>query len=225
MHNCKRTRNVLIDLVLGEIPPAQTRELMAEVNDCAACRAEYAGTTNMLRVSRQALNSASPAEEFWPGYHSRLQSRLRGTIHEANDPSPNLKPVSVRSRLWNGLSMMTTSSVRVPVPAALAVLLLVGVLSFSARSRGPSNGSQLTPPASVETRIVHVPVVQKEVITQVVYVKKNRGERRYRSVVSPNLNTAEVTAANGKTTFDLAGFKPADQVNLTIIKGSNQDEK
>jgi anti-sigma factor RsiW len=234
MHNCKRTRKVLIDLVLGEMPPAQTRELLAELNDCAECQAEHAGITSALRVSRQALRSAWPTEEFWPGYHARLQDRLKGIINEANNShlSP-AEPVvlSFRSRLRAVLGVMTTSSVRVPVPAALAVLLLVGVLSFSARSRGQSNVTQATPLVAVETRTVHVPIIQEKVITQFVYVEKKR--QRHKNVESPvyaNLNTADVTAAatsaaNGKTRFSLVGFKPTDQVNLTIFKGTYQDEK
>jgi hypothetical protein len=208
------------------MPPAESRELLAEINDCEACQVEHAGITNALRVTRQALGAASPAEEFWPGYHSRLQSRLNAL----NEPgSSNVKPQvwSMRSRLWNALGALATSSVRVPLPAALAVLLFVGVLSLSARSNEQPNVIQ-APPVSVETRTVQVPVIQEKVVTQVVYLKQRKP--RHKNVERANLNTDDVTAearpaSSGRTTFSLVGFKPAPQVNLTIIKGTTQDEK
>ena len=69
-------------------------------------------------------------------------------------------------------------------------------------------------------------------VTRVVYVEKKR--RRSRGAANPldreDLNAANRIAragsdASGKTAMSLVGFKPTDQVKLTIIKGSYQDEK
>lgn len=226
MHNCRQTRKVLVDLVLGEMPPGQSKELLSELKGCAACQAEYAEITSALHISQQALSSAPRSEEFWPGYHNRLQAGLKGLAGQANTPMHDLRPVSFPSRMWTSLTALVGTSVRVPLPAALAMLLLVGVLFFSVSSRGQAKVTQAAPPITVETRTVHVPVIQEKVVTRVVYVREKRS--RSGSVQSPenvDLNTAEVTAANGKPAFSLAGFKPADQVNLTIIKGTDQNEK
>ena len=223
MHNCKQTRNILVDLVLGEMPPRQSKELLSELNCCAACQAEYAEITSALHVSQQALRSAPRSEEFWPGYHNRLHAGLKGLAAQANTRMHEVKPVSFPSRMWTSLTTLVGTSVRVPLPAALAMLLLVGALFFSFSSRGQENITQVAPPKIVETRTVHVPVIKEKVVTRVVYVREKRS--RSGSVQSPgyvDLNTAEVTAANGKPAFSLAGFKPADQVNLTIIKGTDQ---
>jgi anti-sigma factor RsiW len=227
MHNCKQTRNVLVDLVLGETPPRQSKDLLSELNGCAACQAEYAEITSALHVSQQALRSAPRSEEFWPGYHNRLQAGLKGlAAGQANTRMHDVKPVSFPSRIWTSLTTLVGTSVRVPLPAALAMLLLVGALFFSVSSGSQANISQVAPPITVETRIVQVPVLQEKVVTKVVYVSEKRP--RSGGVQSPGymeLNTTEVTAANSKPAFSLAGFKPADQVNLKIIKGTDQNEK
>ncbi len=236
MHNCKLTRDVLIDFALGEVSPAQTSELLAELNDCVACQAEYATLKNTLRISQQALRSALPAEEFWPGYHARLQGKLIQHLQEDNNPaSASVQSVrlSFSSRLWIGLRKMATTSVRVPVPAALAMMLLAGILFFSLRARGQANVTSSTPLPSVETRTVEVPVIQDRVVTKVVYVEKKGRRHKGPPGLASSLDAAGRNAtiarggsdASGKTAMSLVGFKPTDQVKLTIIKGSYRDEK
>jgi anti-sigma factor RsiW len=222
MHNCKRTRDVLIDLALGELSPAQTQALLKELNNCATCQAEHEGIASALRVSQQAFAAIAPTA----GYHARLKARLNQMHNEPATAKPAALPLS--SRLWFGLRSLTTSSVRVPVPAAVALLVFAGLLLFSARSRGQSNVITTSPQVAVETRTVHVPVIQERVVTQIVYRDK---KRRNRSEASPyaisnseNLAAASSSHEPGKKRFSLAGFKPTDQVNLTIIKGTG-DEK
>ena len=235
MHNCKLTRDILIDFALDEISPAQTSELLAELNDCAACQAEYATLKNTLRVSQQVLRFGLPAEGFWPGYHARLQGKLIQHIQEDTDSaSSSVHPLrsSFGSRLLFGLRKIATTSVRVPVPAALAMLLLAGGLFLSLRARGQANVVPSAPVLPVQTRTVTVPVIQERVVTQVVYVEK-KGRRNKGAAVSPDpasRNTAKIIAnpaseGSGKTAMSLVGFKPTDQVKLTIIKGSYRDEK
>src|SRR5688500_18978101 len=90
MHNCRLTRNGLIDLALDEMPSAEAAQLLSELNDCAACREEYATLRNTWRVSGQALQSELPAEHFWPGYHARLQGKLIQLQEETEKVSSSL---------------------------------------------------------------------------------------------------------------------------------------
>ena len=227
MHNCRLTKNRLLDLALDEGAPAEAKQLLEELDDCPACQEEYATLRNTLRVSLQALRSALPTEDFWPGYHARLQVKLR---HDLSAVEP--VGLSLSSRVWLGLRKMATTSVRVPVPAALAMMLLVMVFFFALRSRGQANLTTSTPSAIVETRTVQVPVVQEKVVTQIVYVEKkgrrSRGAANHLDRV--NLNAANSIAragsdTSGKPAMSLVGFKPTDQLKLTIIKGSYQNEK
>ena len=233
MHNCKLTRSILIDHTLGETSATQPSEVLAGLDQCPACQAEYASLRNTLRVSRQALQSAVPAEEFWPGYHARLKEKL--TQHRREDAEPYALSFPPRlpfsSRLRNGLWKCAAASVRVPVPAALAILLLVGVLSFKVRSIGQESPrvTQSIPVANHETRTIEVPVIKERVVTRVVYVeKKSRRSDGFGSEGRADQTAADIrsrTGGSGKTAMSLAGFKPTDQLKLTVIKGSYQDEK
>ena len=216
MHNCKQTRDALIDLAVGELAEAQRRALRSELQNCESCRAEQMAITGTLRVSQQALSSERGSDEFWRGYHSRLQNKLKGV------------PVVESSRrvnFWNGLRAFATSSVRIPLPAALAAVALVCVLSFASLSRGQISQIPAAPIAQVEVQTVHVPVVQEKVVRQVIY----RDRKPSKPLVDyAKLSTATATAktvTHPAAKLNLVGFKPADQVKMTIIKGNDQDEK
>lgn len=230
MHNCKLTRRDFIDLALDEMPEPKATELLVELNNCETCQVEFATLRTTLHVSSQALRSALPAEEFWPGYHSRLHSKLlTNEAQQTNTGTHNLSfPVSLSSQLWLTLSRMATTSLRVPVPVALGLLLLLGVSFLALRSRGQVNVTPLTPVALVETKTVEVPVIQEKVITRVVYVDKKGDKSRQKAKGSdrkeiPTAVTGSDPAAT--TAMSLAGFKPTDEVKLTVIKGSYKDEK
>ena len=253
MHNCRLTRNGLLDLALDEMSSAEAKQLLAELNHCAACREEYASLRNAWRVSGQALQSALPTENFWPGYHARLQGKLIQHLQQANEQAWfSLQPVrqSLNSSLWLRIWIavvtqtvslrsigrkLATTSVRVPVPVALALLFLFGISLFALRARGPVGPVNATPPdlvSRVETRVVQIPVIQEKVVTRMLYVGRKATRSRNEAY---RLNREDLNAANrlaisrseaaGKTAMSLVGFRPTDQIKLTIIRGSYQDEK
>ena len=214
MHNCKANRETLIALALS--PPDRTQSLPAELETCAACREEYAGLRNALRIAGQAKQSALPAENFWPGYQARLRQRLEAGS-QSEVPSPAFEKRS-RTRLGN----LFTSSVRVPVPLAAALLLfLVASFAFALNSRRPIGPAQ----TMVVTKTVEVPVpqetVRERVVTRVVYRERDRQQ-------FPGAKANAITVRRNEpaeTPISLVGFKPTNEVKLTIIKGSYRDEK
>jgi anti-sigma factor RsiW len=223
MHNCKLTRRSFIDLALDEVSPASSLQLLAELKECPACQEEYAALRNTLHVSNRALRSALPGEGFWSGYHTRLHAKLSAVPVRQSDEehhSPLPAQVSFGSQLWLALRAMATTSLRVPVPAVLALALLLGVSFFVLRARRQVNTTQSTPVALVETRTVEVPVIQEKVVTRVVYVEK----KPRRSV--NGLDRRQIQSGSpGDSAVSLVGFKPTDEIKLTIIKGSYKDEK
>jgi hypothetical protein len=219
MHNCKRTRDALIDLALGELNETQSVALMLELRQCEPCRAEQMAIAGTLRVSRQALGAEQHSDEFWQSYHYRLRSKLN------QQPATSVQRPP-RASFLDNLRAFTSSSVRVPLPAAIAALALVCFLSFAALSRGQVSSTPMTPVTRVEVQTVHVPVVQEKVVTQVIY--KERKRSRAFQVDYANLSTASATVqpvSSPAAKLNLVGFKPADQVKMTIIKESDQDEK
>jgi anti-sigma factor RsiW len=240
MHNCKLIRSSFIDLALDELSPAKSTQLLAELDDCPACREDYAALRSTMHVSRQALQVALPGEEFWTGYHARLRSRVmarpapdneKGIEYSSSFARPVRMPLS--RQFWLASRGIANASVRVPVPVALVLIVLFGLSFFFLRPRGQVNSTQSTPLASVETRTVQVPVIQERVVNRVVYVEKRgrksrRGtsqwERTPTSTVANNVARAE-SETSTRTALSLVGFKPSDQVKLTIIKGSFKGEK
>ena len=216
MHNCKANRETLIALALN--PSDQTQSLPAELETCATCRTEYAALRNSLRIAGQAKQSALPAESFWPGYHARLRQRLEPASDLAVPSSAFEKRASLKTRLGN----LFTSSVRVPVPVAAGLLLfLIVSFAIALSSRRPTTAPQ--PIVVIKTVEVRVPqeTVRERVVTRVVYRER---DRRQTSGAKANAIAARRNEP-AETPFSLIGFKPANGVKLTIIKGSYRDEK
>ena len=232
MHNCKLTRSSLIDLALGEINPVTAEQLQAELIDCPGCHEEYASLRSTLRVSKQALRAAVPGEEFWPGYRTRLHAKLQASADaqvESAGRQPALAATSLSSQIWLALKTLATTSVRIPVPAALALMLVFGVFFLVLLGREQVNVIASTPVVLEKTSTVRVPVIQERVLTRVVYIEK-KGRRSgsgatspERTVVPNDPDSVAVTGAN--PALSLVDFKPTNEVKLTIIKGGYKDEK
>lgn len=219
MHNCKLTRRDFVDLALDEIPGARAKQLLAELNDCPACQVEYEALRSTLHVSNRALRSSLPEEEFWRGYHSRLHSRLMNSEAQQIE---NTEPF----HLWSAFKRALTTSVRVPLPAAFALVLLLGVTFFVLQTRAQVDRAPASV-AAVETRMVEVPVIQEKVVTRVVYVEK-KSERARSGVNRTNRNEVPASATGlgaARTALSLVDFKPTEEVKLTVIKGSDKDQK
>lgn len=217
MHNCKSNRETLVALALSQAQSDQTGPLPAELEACAACRAEYAAVLNAMRVAGQVKESALPVESFWPGYRARLRQSLEagssGTSVSAVNHAPAVRATTLLGNLF-------TSSVRVPIPLAAAVLIFLGVsLVFALNSRRHIGG----PPPIIVTKTVEVPVTREttreKIVTRVVYRDRDR-----RLTVQGRANEIATQRA-AEAPISLVGFKPANEVKLTIIKGSGRDEK
>jgi hypothetical protein len=246
MHNCKLTRDGLIELALDDLSPATSARLRAELKDSQPCQEEFATIRSTLRTSRQALQSALPAEDFWPGYHARLEAALATGLARQGETSLPDARFSSGSRAWLARGLLT-SSVRVPAPLFAALLLLFGTSVFFALhyyptraaragtpvSRGAGTEKSLTPTStestSASTKIVEVPVIKEKVVTRIVYVETSRHPRNAPNYANDgnalpvdgvNSGVARLRPEPRNAVMSLAGFKPTDEVKLTIIKGS-----
>ena len=77
MHDCVKTRELLVDLVFDEMGPEARRRALLEIEGCPDCLAQYRSMTEALRVFDQVTETATPEESYWPGYETRLRERLR----------------------------------------------------------------------------------------------------------------------------------------------------
>lgn len=199
MHNCKTTRERLTELLLDGVDPRVV--LLKDLRACPECREEFGELSDTLRVTARLIETATPPESYWPGYHARLKERLRAAQQPRVVPGQYTNPSFLR-RLF-------TYSIRVPVPVGVAAVLMVA-LAFVFSIRVPAE------PVIVQVP-VEVPVVHEKTIERVVY--RDRERRPTRSRRTSSASPSDPTLAT------LQGFTPAEEVKLTVIKGGSANEK
>lgn len=224
MHNCKAVRSRLIEQALDETLSGQAG-LPADLEDCPTCREEFASLRSVLRVADQAMQSTQPEEGFWSDYHARLSQSLKS----GSPAATTVRSGQLQPGFTSWMRKLVTASVPVPVPLASVLLVLVGgSLLFAMNSRRSSGAESLPGPPSVVTKIVEVPVIQERTVTRVVYRERNSGSSRG-GVLSPARSADGAAVAkrsnSPESPISLVGFKPANEVKLTMIKGSDRDEK
>lgn len=143
--------------------------------------------------------------------------------------------VQAPASFWKRV-LSTRVSVPVPALAAAFVLLVVVPLAIAMRSavvRPVAPAQQLVAPQeAMPDRIVEVPVIKERVVTRVVYVERERAMKREEARQTRATRTAARSSSNSVVAArepqqmnertraaTMAGFKPADEVKLRIIKG------
>jgi len=222
MHNCTETKERLIELVLDG-------RSAAELNTCAECRAEFEALNMTLRLTSRLSETAAPAESYWSGYHARLRQKLatapNGSHAEPQRSKEKLGP------LFETMRLCVRTQLRVPLPLAAAVVITIFALGVFAFLRTEQ-------PVAQPPQVVHVPVqvpvaqdvVREKIVTRVVY--------RDRRSASPKNARRAINEAPAESTFaksrkpasdevpvSFTGFKPTDEVKLTVIKGGAPYEK
>ena len=201
MHNCKTTRERFTELLLDGVGPPE--RLVTELRECAECREEFGGLSETLRVTTRLIESAAPPDSYWPGYHARLKERLRAAQQLRVEPGQ----YRADKRPW--LARLFLASIRVPVPVGLAALFIFAFLVF--KLRVPAEPLIVNVP-------VEVPVVREKTVTQVVYRESPPAPQK-------RVKRTPTTPKHDSTLATLQGFKPAEEVKLTVIKGGSANEK
>ena len=221
MHNCTETKERLMELVLDG-------RSAADLNECAECRAEFEALNMTLRLTSRLSETAAPAESYWSGYHARLRQKL------ATTPNPSHAETQRRKEklgpLFETMRLCVRTQIRVPLPLALAVIvtcLALGVFAIR-RAETPPTQPAAQPPLLVRVP-VEVPVVQEKVVTRVVYRDRRSSSRNSRRAIN-DAQTESTFAKSRKPSTDeipasLNGFKPTDEIKLTVIKGGSPYEK
>jgi hypothetical protein len=112
------------------------------------------------------------------------------------------------------MRLCVRTTVRVPLPLALAAIITCLALGVFAIRRPEQPVAQ--PPLLVHVP-VEVPVVQEKVVTRVVYRDRRSSIKNSRRTIND--------AATESTFASLNGFKPTDEIKLTVIKGGTSYEK
>ena len=225
MHNCSETKERLIEMVLDGVDCA------AELDGCAECRTEFAALNATLRMTRR-VGETMPDESYWNGYHTRLRQKL---------VTPGISSHAKAQRCEQDAEKNRASALRlffaplrlcvrttVPIPAALVVLSLLAFAVLGVFAVRAARRPVVQSPVVVQVP-VQVPVVQEKVVTRVVYRDRYLSSRTARRAI--NDAPAESTFARSRkpATEDiptsLTGFKPTEEIKLTVIKGGVPNEK
>ena len=215
MHNCTETKARLTELVLDGRPAE-------DLNSCAECRAEFEALNMTLRMTSRLSETAAPAESYWSGYHARLRQKL------ATAPNPSHAEKQRRKEklgpLFETMRLCVRTQVRVPLPLAAAVIITFLALGVFAIRRAETPVAQ--PPLLVRVP-VEVPVVQEKVVTRVVYRDRRSSSKNPRRAINdgPTESTFARSRKPDEIPASLNGFKPTDEIKLTIIKGGSPYEK
>jgi len=218
MHNCKETRERFTELVLDGDPRAEKL-----LDQCEECRGEFESLVVTLRMTARLRETVMPADDYWTGYHAQLRSKLESShakaqrLRHAEAQREELKPglgfifASLREPL-----RLCVKTFLLPMPLGVAVLAVGSVLALFAIRATQQPVTQSQAPVVVHVP-VEVPVVQEKVVTRVVYRDRKPIPRSSNRVLPEN------TFARSQGT--LSGFKPTDEVKLTVIKGGSPNEK
>jgi hypothetical protein len=227
MHNCKETREQLTELLLDGDGRAER-----VLDQCEECRAEFESLAVTLRMTARVRETVMPNESYWTGYHAQLRGKLEQFHAKAQRPR---HATTQREELKPGLGFIFASLHQplrlcvnaflspVPVPLGVAVLVVALVLAFFA-IRASRQTAQQTP--VVVNVPVEVPTVQEKVVTQVVYRDRWRVSKpSKRAVTGPTVESTVARSQKPQPEDTLNGFKPTDEVKLTVIKGGSPNEK
>jgi hypothetical protein len=210
MHSCRETKEQLTELLLDR---RADKVLSAELSRCDECRAEFDALNATLRITTRLRDAAAPSEDYWDGYYARLREKLS-----------RAKAQRRKEETWSvfaPLRLCVRTTVRVPVPLVIAVVLAFTLLGLFAIRPGQETTAPLVVHVPVE-----VPVVQEKTITRVVY-RHRRVHARGSNIKGSKVENIFARSQKPRTDMppSLVGFKPTDDVKLTVIKGGSANEK
>ena len=207
MHDCREVKEQITELVLDD---HQDEALLAELNRCAECRAEFDAVNATLRMTARLKETCTPEESYWVGYHDKLRQKIQ---HSANDFDAKAQRRKAEpTSFFAALRLCVRTTVPVPIPLLAAVILAFVAVGVTAI---PGIKQPAPPTPSVVHVPVEVPVVQEKIVTRVVY-----RERRL-----PARTSTRSVNSEPKVEATFAKFKPTDEVKLTVIKGGSPYEK
>src|SRR6185369_287515 len=131
MHNCKETRELFTELLLDGMDFRSDQAISAELNRCAECLSEFETLSATLRMANRISDVATPTEDYWPAYHSKLRQRLVNAQSpttsraQAQRRREKLGPLFEPLRPGAGNSLFARFlKTAVPVPLPLCVALI-----------------------------------------------------------------------------------------------------
>lgn len=208
MHSCSETREQITELLLDGADCRSDEALSAQLRRCPECRNEFDALKATLRMTTRSREISAPAEDYWTSYHAKLRQKLANANIVTESHGPSL------------VARFFRLTVPVPAPVALALLVACAVLIPVAIRATRQTVAQIP---SIVRVPVEVPVIHEKIVTRVVYRDRTRPVRTSKRMV--NAPKVDGAFAESHKPDVLAGFKPSEEVKLTVIKGGSTNEK
>lgn len=237
MHNCKETKELFTELLLDGIDFRSDQAISAELSRCAECHSEFEALSATLRMTSRLSETGAPADDYWSAYHAKLRQRLVNAQTEsttsrakAQRHKEKLGPLFEPLRPSAGTNLLIRflqTSVPVPLPLAIALVVAAALLiPFAIRVAR----KDVQPNTATIVRVpVEVPVVQEKIVTRVVYRDRQPVVRTTKRATETSRADSTFAKSQGSRTetmpMSLSGFKPSDEIKLTVIKGGVPNEK
>jgi hypothetical protein len=223
MHNCRETVEQVTELLLDGADRVPDEALSAELRRCAECRSEFDSLSATLRITTRLIETATPSESYWTSYHAKLRQRVEAWSDESHAKAQ--RPWGARRFLFVTLRQCVRATV--PVPAALVIAMIFACAALVLFAMRPAR--QPSPNPIVVHVPVEVPVVQERVVTRVVYRERQAVARSsQRGNNAPKADSAFAQSRKqpaDEVPSSFVGFKPTEEVKLTVIKGAVPNEK
>jgi hypothetical protein len=181
--------------------------LSAELRRCAECRNEFDALSATLRITNRSRELSALTDEYWTNYHAKLRQNLVNATALSASHKPSVFERFIRF------------SIPVPAPVALALIIACAIAVPVAVRAARQQTAQ--PPLVVHIP-VEVPVIQEKVVTRVVYRERRPIARTSkRTINAPQGENTFAKSERAESPAGFAGFKPTEEVKLTVIKGRN----
>ncbi len=118
MHNCKETKERLIELALDQAV------LPAELSKCDECRAEFEALNATLRATTRLRETVAPPEDYWIGYHVLLREKLSRAKTQRRKERRKGRNGRVHRGVRESAGVINSPLVRNPTWSRIAVSLL-----------------------------------------------------------------------------------------------------
>ena len=235
MHNCKETREIFTELLLDGMDFRSDQAISAELSRCSDCRSEFEALSATLRLTNRLAETTAPGEDYWTDYHSKLRQRLVNAQTESSTSrakaqrhKDELGPLFEPLRPRAGTSLLARflkTSLPVPLPLAVALVIVAAALFLTLAFPFARKEVQQPNTTTIVRVPVEVPVVQEKIVTRVVYRDRLVVRATKRATDASRAESTFAKSQQSQVEPGLAGFKPPDEVKLTVIKGGVPNER
>lgn len=145
MISCRKSKDMMIEALYGELPPAEKEAFYAHLQSCPDCASEYSVLGATLRVMDER-RLPDPGPEFWVNYWDRLAAKM------GKEDAAESGRVPILARLRCSFAALPRWSYQA---AAGAVLVFLGIL-IGRSVFAPSGRNSPQPGASVPSALAAV---------------------------------------------------------------------